>query len=1206
MKHSFRRLTGIALAAGLLLSFAAPCLPQSMTSIVVYAGANDFSWSTYDKKDASWWNGSEAITLADDIVKYQLSDGGWRKDMKTESSGSWNKSTIDNNATWGQIRYLARIYNATGIEKYKTSCVKGIDLLINGQYDNGGWPQVFNDAGTYHAHITFNDTAMVAVLRIMQEIANGSGDFSFIDSIHRQKAENSVNKGIECFLDCQITVNGKLTAWCQQHDEKTLAPAGARAYELPSICTSESVGIVDFLRTIPNPDARVIKSINAAVRWFDSVKIEGIKFVAQGDDKVVIQDSSASPLWARFYDLENSKPMFSDRDGKAYDDVSKISKERRTGYAWYGNWPANNVKLGTLPESTVTPPETSEGNHLYVGYSTQSANYNTIQAAVDAAALINPKSEKERVYIHIAPGVYREQVIVSTPYISFVNDIPSKEVKLTWYYGIGYQYYSMGSDGYYDAANAKSKSAKGEANRWGSTVGLKGSADYFRAESITFENSFNRYVTDEEIADGVEPSGSQSITFARKKGVDVTSKTATERAAAIAVEGDYSEFYDCTFLGSQDTLFTKCEHGYFRECHIEGNTDYIFGQGDVIFQSCELEFAGYSDKAVGGYITAKTNTGKYLFYDCAVSADSTLKVGSGYFGRPWGSDADVAFVQTKLQYADIITSAGWAKMSNNEPANANFKEYNTTANGNAVNTTGRVQNTVKTSSSGLDVDTYLNGWVPFYLKYTAGSEDPVVIEPISGNLITNLTPYENALPQLWKIDTDLQNGDAIYTDRDGVTYAELPDSLIGAEAIVTPCDAKKLESDLAVFTVSADVTAYVAVDSRMTSVPSWLSGWSASGLTVKNSQDVLYNLYSKDMKSGEQLVLGSNEQASGCTGYTVLVTYTAVQTIIPGDVNANQQVDSFDLNNMRQYLLGKYNLDTKAIQRADVNGDGTVNAQDVQRLQDWLLGKNVELVVQTQTPDAPVVTNIYENADFVFSGNIYIVGDSSVCNYDETAQKNQNRCGWGMTLGQEYNGVAVTNLARAGRSSRSFQNDTEYETMCNSIGNGDYLFVQFGHNDEKTTDAERGTYPGLDFSTLDKDGKNASGQYSYEWTILNKYVKIAQAKGATVVLVTPVTRRGSDGTANYKSHTAYAEGLVALGKQYNIPVIDMTTQTTQLYTELYNQGGADATAELHCYADDTRTTIDNTHLSVKGCTLIAGMIAEETGNLNLKISEKMK
>ncbi|MGN0629911.1 MAG: pectate lyase, partial [Ruminococcus sp.] len=148
MKRRKRRLAGAVLAAGLLLTSATTYyFPESMGSMVVYAGANDFSWSTYAKKDASWWSSSEATALADEIIQYQLSDGGWRKDMKTETSGSWNKSTIDNNATWGQIRFLASVYNATGTEKYKTSCLKGIDLLINGQYSNGGWPQVFNDAG---------------------------------------------------------------------------------------------------------------------------------------------------------------------------------------------------------------------------------------------------------------------------------------------------------------------------------------------------------------------------------------------------------------------------------------------------------------------------------------------------------------------------------------------------------------------------------------------------------------------------------------------------------------------------------------------------------------------------------------------------------------------------------------------------------------------------------------------------------------------------------------------------------------------------------------------------------------------------------------------------------------------------------------------------------------------------------------------------
>lgn len=162
------------------------------------------------------------------------------------------------------------------------------------------------------------------------------------------------------------------------------------------------------------------------------------------------------------------------------------------------------------------PGVSAAGTDLYVGYSGKSSNYNTVTEAVNAAASINPGSESDRVTIHIAPGTYREQIVVKTPYITFVNDEPQKgDVLLTWYYGIGYKYYSVGSDGRYNASNAASKSAKAEASqRWGGSVQLLSAASYFKAENIVFENSFNRYVTTEEIADGVEPAlVSTSINF---------------------------------------------------------------------------------------------------------------------------------------------------------------------------------------------------------------------------------------------------------------------------------------------------------------------------------------------------------------------------------------------------------------------------------------------------------------------------------------------------------------------------------------------------------------------------------------------------------------------------------------------------------------------------------------------------------------------
>lgn len=259
----------------------------------------------------------------------------------------------------------------------------------------------------------------------------------------------------------------------------------------------------------------------------------------------------------------------------------------------------------------------------------------------------------------------------------------------------------------------------------------------------------------------------------------------------------------------------------------------------------------------------------------------------------------------------------------------------------------------------------------------------------------------------------------------------------------------------------------------------------------------------------------------------------------------------------------------------------------------------------TVQPEASVNHGNYEADDFVFSGNVYIVGDSTVCNYKPETTESKGSCGWGMKLGEQFEGVNVTNLARAGRSSRSFMNDPEYKILCDSIGKGDYLFIQFGHNDERTAEPQHAAYPYLEFSTLDGEGKNPNGQYSYEWMLLNKYVRVAQEKGATAVLVTPVSRRAKDGTAMIEEHKQYSDAVVALGKKYNIPVIDMTTKTAELYNKLYEEGGEEATAELHCYLDETRTTIDNTHLSVKGCELIADILAEETKTLGLKISERL-
>lgn len=373
----------------------------------------------------------------------------------------------------------------------------------------------------------------------------------------------------------------------------------------------------------------------------------------------------------------------------------------------------------------VFPQHTAKaaGTDLYVGYTDKWDSFRTVQEAVDKAASLNPSSENDRVTIHIAPGTYRQQVVVQTPYITFMNDDPSKgEVVLTWYYGIGYKYYSANDKGYYDAGRAASKSVKSVANyRWGATVQLWPKATYFRAQNITFENSFNRYLTQEEIADGVECTN-ETLTVQRYSGVDVQSKAYTERAAALSADTGYCEFLNCKFLSSQDTLYTGGSPQYYRNCLIEGQTDYIFGGSNAVFDSCELRWKGYSSGSTGGYITAARSQGSpytgYLFNNCKVTGNSQLTVTKGYLGRPWREDAQVLFLNTTLQNGNMINDEGWYSMSGVQPENVSgFKEAGTRlADGSGVNLSRRKGHVISDSdAAGINIKSYMNNWTPAYI-----------------------------------------------------------------------------------------------------------------------------------------------------------------------------------------------------------------------------------------------------------------------------------------------------------------------------------------------------------------------------------------------------------------------------------------------------------------------------------------------------------
>jgi PelA/Pel-15E family pectate lyase len=191
---------------------------------------------------------------------------------------------------------------------------------------------------------------MVRLLEFLRETYT-SELYEFVGAERRAAARRAFERGIGCILKCQIKVDGKLTVWCAQHDEKDYRPRPGRTFELVSLSGGESVGIVRLLMSLEKPSPEVVKAVEGAVAWFESAQLKGIRVVLEKDgksptgrNKVVIKDASAPPMWARFYEIGTNKPIFADRDGVAKYDLADIGYERRNGYAWLGYWPRKLVE----------------------------------------------------------------------------------------------------------------------------------------------------------------------------------------------------------------------------------------------------------------------------------------------------------------------------------------------------------------------------------------------------------------------------------------------------------------------------------------------------------------------------------------------------------------------------------------------------------------------------------------------------------------------------------------------------------------------------------------------------------------------------------------------------------------------------------------------------------------------------------------------
>lgn len=218
---------------------------------------------------------------------------------------------------------------------------------------------------------------------------------------------------------------------------------------------------------------------------------------------------------------------------------------------------------------------------------------------------------------------------------------------------------------------------------------------------------------------------------------------------------------------------------------------------------------------------------------------------------------------------------------------------------------------------------------------------------------------------------------------------------------------------------------------------------------------------------------------------------------------------------------------------------------------------------------------------------IFMIGDSTMA--DKPLHPPQPERGWGQLLPLYFESdVRVDNHAVNGRSSKSFRDEGRWKPVLQSLTAGDYVIIQFGHNDQKP-DAARRTEP--------------SGSFSEN---LRRYISETRARGGNPVLATPIVRRAfTNGTELLDTHGAYSTAVRQVAASENVPFLDLQASTERLVRNL----GPDLSKRLYMWVEPKEfATIpngreDNTHLNSFGAARVCDLATEE---MRSKIPELAK
>ena len=709
-------------------------------------------------------------------------------DSLTDSSAKTVTAQVDSNG-----KYSVVLKRVNGSAKYEVS-ISAVGFKIN-DTDNGNILELTGEDATavkdFEAVADAVATVSGSIMGIPADAVKGTVSVKFVP-------DNSKLSTIEVDVKAQTD--------------------GSYSFSNVSINSSSNYSVV--LGGVD--DYEVTEKLNKAAGDYTDVKIAATQRAKVNvSGKFVTSDDKASDVTKiTFTNKSDSSYSYSfDVTGDGYKaqlrageyDTSVVS-EKYTAYDHVSVGSAdvlNDVYLET--EADTSPVEYQA--EVKVGKGQQ---FETITDAVKYIGRMTRTTE--RVTITLTDALYREQVMVDTPYVTISSEAGST---ITWYYGSGYTYYSADMNGYYSEARAVDKYEKGVeigmgTGHWGATVNVLPTATAFRSEGVIYESSFNRYMTTEEVADGVGKGGDNSkVDRSKATDADIKLYKNKERACVIFIEADQSEFKDCQFLSSQDTMFTgnNTEHTYFKNCVIEGTTDYICGDGSAVFDGCTLSMYGYGDKAASGSIIVASKALSqlgYLFNNCKVVKTSYPGINNGitktYFARPWRADSKVVFLNTEVEDANTIAPAGFTSMSNVTPAKAKYYEYNThLADGTKVSTSSRAAGVNKMTdeeASAVKLEDYFEGWTPAYYKSGDVKPEPVaadytaVDEAIKAAEALNKDDYEDfsaVTKAIEAVDRTLTSEDQAKVDAMAKAITDAINGLVKKQPVVEPDDPGKTD-----------------------------------------------------------------------------------------------------------------------------------------------------------------------------------------------------------------------------------------------------------------------------------------------------------------------------------------------------------------------------------------------------------------------------